>query len=177
MLRNKEKKLQFSPTSFQGQLCSFISELPSFPPTLSSTGRQGMRAAVSPQAFLSATPSSSLPLLPPHTISLLQSEDLPTGCSPLGYTISSVSSPWMTIPSGNIHILWHRILQVLQGGYLLQHCRLQGNISFTVVFSRSCRGMSAQALGTPSCSFSSPLRVISLTFFLTLHCQAAFYPF
>lgn len=52
-------------------------------------------------------------LIPPHNASLLQSGVPATGCSPLGYTSSSVGFPWTTVPSGNIHELWHGVLQVL----------------------------------------------------------------
>lgn len=47
----------------------------------------------------------------------------------------------------------------------------------STVLSVDCRGTSAQTLGTSSYSFSSPLRVISLTFFLTPLWQAASHPF
>ena len=78
------------------------------------------------------------------------------GCSPSGKICSSMGYPWITIPSGNIQLLWQGALHGLQCGYPLR-CgplhMLQGNI---------CSG---------SCSSSSPSPSLTLIFpllFLTV---------
>lgn len=48
------------------------------------------------------------------------------GCRPSGKICSSLGSPWTTVPSKTICLVWCEVLHRLQYGHLFQYCLLHG---------------------------------------------------
>lgn len=108
------------------------------------TGGWGRRAAVSSKGFRSASPSSHSS---PASAWIIFMAAVLQDTSATAWALHRLQPP-----SGYIHLLYHRVLHKLQGGYLLQHGLLwavRGATCSTVVSSMSFKGISASEPGAP----------------------------